>query len=119
MIVPLPRSKSFGHRVAEYSPIRPRAGVLEIRESRAEGLKVRVSRYAVYEEDAADGFRTFRLTKPGGGVVYHTTVDPHRRTAVEDRCDCNAGCGHVWCRHQQALRVLIDGGHLPRILKET
>lgn len=117
MTVLLPPTKTYRNREADYTPARPGLGVLEVREWNTPA-KTRVSRFAVIEEPGEDGCRTFRLVKPGGAETYYCSIDPHRRTAVEDRCDCPAGCGHLWCKHQQALRAVVDAGHLPRVRRE-
>lgn len=114
-VVRLAETRTYKLRVAEYTPVRSGLGVLEVRESWVEGCKIKVSRYAVLEQPATDGFRTFRLTKPGGVEVYHATLMPHRRTTVEDRCCCHAGQGRGFCKHLEALRELIEEGHIPRV----
>lgn len=67
-----------------------------------------VETYGVTEV-APIGGRVFVLAKSSEPVGYQTTVG---RAPALDRCTCRAGRYGKRCKHADALRSLIEAGHL-------
>lgn len=94
---------------------RPVSGVVEIRESIGPKRKTEVARYAVKElsdeEAELANDRHFRLTKEGGGKFYDVLLaDPSG--PGYDHCDCHGHSRFGRCKHVDALRKLMEAGHL-------
>ena len=113
--VTLPLGRTFAWRAATYITLRPGYGVLEYRAGPAPELSEMHRCYAVTEVADADGFRTFRLRRPTRRAFVQVRIMPHRRTAVEDDCECRRGRAGRECLHVAALRALIEAGRLPRM----
>lgn len=110
IFVVLPANRTYDRRLACFEILSPGIAVLQVTEidSRRKADKSRVRRYAVKEEDRADGGRVFRLTKPGGEEFYHVLLSDNQ--AQLDRCGCRAFESGKNCVHTQAVRLAHQRG---------
>jgi hypothetical protein len=120
--VRLPGSKKHPLRYVTFIKVTPAGklgGVVEIRCMKSGGKAPECFRYAIRETEASSQEeRAFRLTKPGGETYYGVCLcgepDAPRNDdrSPYDSCDCIGFEQYGRCKHVEALRALLEAGHL-------
>jgi len=110
----LKANKTFAFRsvtwMAVHPTLAPSVGVIAITESISPTSKKYVSRYAILELSNPDG-RQFKVTKSGGDEIYYVLLTPVRA----DQCTCLGFENGGYCKHSEALRVLLDRRRLAAV----
>ena len=113
--IALPPSKKWKERHVTFIKVTPPGklgGVIEIRTAGPKG-PAHCDRYALREihSPTKEG-RSFRLTKPGGETFYDVFLAEDYVFDVFDSCDCVGFSQHGHCKHLEALKALLEAGHM-------